>query len=210
MRQVPGIETIISPVGLPSSKGDTLLGREFGERFEELKRDFNAAGMALLPYCLSCKAPLVWTVDDDSSTKKGDVFFSCPRCERRWVRGWESKQGIPYTGILESAQRGLLEDSPPLAECQRQHDRAMEIMREREQQYHSSWISEGFDGLAYNLRRKFRRLWHRLVERRELPTEEDTLDLANYAIMLQALAVLRPGWMKSFGKLSLGDEDEET
>ena len=81
--------------------------------------------------------------------------------------------------------------------------RVGELMREqlavfesRIPKYGNSWVAEGIDGLIYNILRKFGRLWAEVMVQGRMPDANETLDLANYAIMLQALADTNPDSVK--------------
>lgn len=71
------------------------------------------------------------------------------------------------------------------------------VMTERQLLYGDSWKDEGPDGLMYDVLRKVRRLWHVVMVSREIPKEDDGVDLANYADMLVALCQVRPSLLQS-------------
>ena len=66
----------------------------------------------------------------------------------------------------------------------------LKIMEDRGKNYGDSWRAEGIDGLMYNIIRKLRRTWHRVMVEGKPPLRDDSMDLANYSEMLQALAEL--------------------
>ena len=73
----------------------------------------------------------------------------------------------------------------------------LEVFESRIPKYGNSWVEEGLDGLIYNCLRKFRRLWAEVMIQGRAPDANETLDLANYAIMLQALADSDPDAVKN-------------
>jgi len=80
------------------------------------------------------------------------------------------------------------------------YSEAKAIMEQRGRDYGHSWPDEGFDGLVYNIKRKYRRLFHQVIVRKELPSKDTCLDLANYALMLYALVELVPDMIKRVGE----------
>ena len=71
-----------------------------------------------------------------------------------------------------------------LGECQ-------DIMLDREKQYKGSYVHQGADGVLYDMLRKFRRLWFKVMSQ-QMPDRNETIDLANHALMLQALVEIDP------------------
>lgn len=67
------------------------------------------------------------------------------------------------------------------------------VMAERIPAYGDTWTEEGVDGLMYDIIRKMRRLWKVVMIDGKTPNRNDTVDLANYSLMLQALAEVNPG-----------------
>lgn len=81
-----------------------------------------------------------------------------------------------------------------LGECQ-------EVMLERDKQYHGSFVHQGADGLLYDMLRKFRRLWFKVMSQ-QIPDRNETEDLANHALMLQALVELDPNSLQNMRVVS--------
>lgn len=71
-----------------------------------------------------------------------------------------------------------------LGECQ-------DVMLERDIQYHGSFVHQGADGVLYDMLRKFRRLWFKVMNQ-QMPDRNETIDLANHSLMLQALIEADP------------------
>ena len=77
---------------------------------------------------------------------------------------------------------------------------AATTMVERSMKYGDAFLNDGAAGVFYGVSRKFHRLKHRF-ETQNVISEEDTLDLVNYAAMLQALV-----WTAE----AKGDDDESS
>jgi len=71
------------------------------------------------------------------------------------------------------------------------------VFQDRGEKYGESWIDEGVDGLIYNILRKVRRLWGQALVQQRNPDRNETLDLANYAVMLAALVEVDPDAIKN-------------
>jgi len=88
MTETPGPETISGAV--PMNKRKIGLQKELVKEQTLLSTRWNHGWIAMLPYCISCKVPLVW------HTYPGEdgVLFHCPTCKRQWVKGkgWTAKK----------------------------------------------------------------------------------------------------------------------
>lgn len=79
MSEIKGIDTI---------QLGTVTGKEIGLPLsvmldEEItKKHWNSLGIAVIPYCIDCKKPLVWHSPPDGDS----TVFHCPKCGRRWVK----------------------------------------------------------------------------------------------------------------------------
>lgn len=88
MMEVLGIDTILGLVGKPPKV--TELSYNSVEIAESLRQVWNTKFIAFLPYCFSCKEPLVW----HTAPHENDTIFHCSKCNRRWVRDekWKNKK----------------------------------------------------------------------------------------------------------------------
>jgi len=78
--QVNGIDTIQELAGgLPKK---ILLPFNLEEKQQVLQQAWNMRYVAIVPFCMKCKAPLVWHTHPD-----GEVLFHCPNCKAAWVKG---------------------------------------------------------------------------------------------------------------------------
>jgi len=87
MTETPGPETITQGAP-PMNKRRIGLARGLMRKQTRLSTEWNLDWIAMLPYCISCREPLIW-----HTFPAGDeaVLFHCPKCKREWVKGsdWE-------------------------------------------------------------------------------------------------------------------------
>ena len=115
---------------------------------------------------------------------ENELPYSCRRCG--YVRGAHTPECL--TGRMEKSL--YLQRTTQLIEEQQA------IMESRFETYGDSYTDEGLDGLIFDILRKLRRLWHIVMVEGKPPRAEDTVDLANYSIMLQALGDVDPESVK--------------
>jgi len=73
-----GVETIFSSRNIPKKVGVSITQLD---SLNNLREVFNAFYIGIIPYCMTCKAPLRWHFEDP-----GKVIFSCDTCNRVWVK----------------------------------------------------------------------------------------------------------------------------
>jgi len=87
MPEVNGIDTILGFVGTPPQ--EIALDRKIVEAEQRILSGWNSHHIAIIPYCIKCKEPLVWhTVPRDD-----DVMFHCNKCGRVWTMKPKEKKG---------------------------------------------------------------------------------------------------------------------
>ena len=81
MEKINGLDTII-PIKSVAPK-TVSIGFSAMKAIEEAKAIANYKWIAIIPYCIVCKVPLVWV----SNSK---TLFICPKCGIRWhkANGW--------------------------------------------------------------------------------------------------------------------------
>lgn len=86
--QVNGIDTIQELVGSLPKKISLPFNLE--EKQQVLQQAWNMRYVAIVPFCVKCKVPLVWHTHPN-----GEVLFHCPSCEAAWVKGegWDGHGG---------------------------------------------------------------------------------------------------------------------
>ena len=83
--EIPGIDTIVNLVGSPPQEIPLSHSLLRGE--DALRPEWNGHYIAVIPYCFSCKVPLVW-----HSPPSDNVLFHCPSCNRKWIKDKEWKE----------------------------------------------------------------------------------------------------------------------
>ena len=86
--QVNGVDTILDLDANLPRKIPLSFGLE--EKQQVLQQAWNMRYVAIVPFCIKCKVPLVWHTHPD-----GEVLFHCPICEAAWVKGegWDGHGG---------------------------------------------------------------------------------------------------------------------
>jgi predicted RNA-binding Zn-ribbon protein involved in translation (DUF1610 family) len=83
-QQVNGLDTIQKlAVDQPKS-----ISVPYGLQYSQtvIQQRWNSLYIAILPYCIRCKAPLVW------HTHPNSTLFHCPNCGTEWImdKDWEA------------------------------------------------------------------------------------------------------------------------
>ena len=78
--QINGIDTIQGLAHLPPEKIPLPFKVEYQQTL--LQQEWNPRYIAILPFCIVCKEPLVW-----HRYPEGEVIFHCPTCRREWIKG---------------------------------------------------------------------------------------------------------------------------
>ena len=83
--QVNGLDTIQDLVCSPPK--EIPISYNLEEKQHTLQQGWNMAYIAIILYCVKCKAPLVW-----HTHPTGKVLFHCPGCGTNWVKGegWDN------------------------------------------------------------------------------------------------------------------------
>lgn len=84
--QVNGVDTITDLRDEPPMEITIPFKLEYKQHM--LQQGWNASYVAIIPYCFKCKIPLVWHTNPE-----GNVLFHCPKCNRKWIRGEDWKDG---------------------------------------------------------------------------------------------------------------------
>lgn len=107
MTEVPGIDTIQGLVGSPPQVIE--LSYLTVKAAEKLRQVWNTKFLAFIPYCFSCKEPLVWHINRSGINTSGEyvkgedsVIFHCPKCGRKWIKDEEWLSGEEQLGIRKS------------------------------------------------------------------------------------------------------------
>jgi len=87
MNEIPGVDTIQGLVGSPPQIIE--VSYDVIRVAEGVRHLWNKSFLAFLPYCFTCKEPLVW----HSPPGKDRVIFHCPKCGRKWVIVKEKNDG---------------------------------------------------------------------------------------------------------------------
>jgi len=77
--EIIGIDTIQGLAGSPPKVIE--ISQDTVKAADKLRQMWNAKFLAFLPYCFSCKEPLVW----HNPLEEDGTLFHCPKCLRRWV-----------------------------------------------------------------------------------------------------------------------------
>lgn len=83
--QIPGIDTIQQLQFQPPYEIPVPFKLEYKQH--TLQQGWNACYVAIIPFCMACKEPLVW-----HHHPEGEVLFHCPKCRREWVKGDDWKE----------------------------------------------------------------------------------------------------------------------
>ena len=75
----PGLETIMGLVGEPPA--EIKIPYRLIKKQKVLLSEWNSLHIAIIPYCIKCKEPLVWHHKPDDG-----VLFHCPKCKRKWIQ----------------------------------------------------------------------------------------------------------------------------
>jgi predicted RNA-binding Zn-ribbon protein involved in translation (DUF1610 family) len=79
MAEIKGVDTII-PENCPKLGESVEVSQDIIVIGSKVQMAWWNIGMSFIPYCTQCAVPLIWHRPTD-----GDVLFSCPVCERKWV-----------------------------------------------------------------------------------------------------------------------------
>jgi len=82
--KVRGLDTISSLKFSPPHEIPIPFNLEYKQTV--LQQGWNACYIAIIPYCMACKEPLVW------HKLPNKVLFHCPKCQREWVKGDDWKE----------------------------------------------------------------------------------------------------------------------
>ena len=78
---VNGLDTIQDLASKPSIKSIKIpYNIEYTQTV--LQQGWNACYVAIIPYCMICKKPLVW-----HRHPEGEVLFHCNNCNINWIKG---------------------------------------------------------------------------------------------------------------------------
>lgn len=82
--EVSGIDTIQELSKPPPMEIEVPYSVEYKQQM--LLGGWNAAYIAILPYCFVCRRPLVW-----HTHPQGKTLFHCDKCGRKWIKeeGWD-------------------------------------------------------------------------------------------------------------------------
>ena len=77
--QVNGIDTIQALSYSPPKK--ISLSYTLQKKQQLIQGVWNQCYIAIIPYCIKCRAPLVW------HTSPKETLFHCPSCGCEWIKG---------------------------------------------------------------------------------------------------------------------------
>lgn len=83
--KIKGVESIVGPDANLGNFSLTI-NSNILEVMESIKRLNNLNSIAMIPYCIPCRAPLDWFVDQVHA--EGQLAFRCPKCQREWRIHW--------------------------------------------------------------------------------------------------------------------------
>ena len=91
--QVNGVDTIQDLVGTLPKR--ITLPHKLEEKQHTLQQAWNSRYVAIVPFCVKCKVPLVLHTHPD-----GEVLFHCPNCGANWVKGdgWDGPGNDGHEG----------------------------------------------------------------------------------------------------------------
>jgi len=88
-QQVNGVDTI---QGLSGGAMPKEIEVPFYNMYTQtvLQQGWNSRYIAVIPYCINCKEPLIW------HTNPNQILFSCPKCGAKWIKekDWERHRKV--------------------------------------------------------------------------------------------------------------------
>jgi len=76
IHKTPGLDTI--PKIREQQPGTLYIPKDSVRLAEQLRQVWNSAYIAFIPYCITCKEPLVWIWGDEKQV------FECLKCDAKW------------------------------------------------------------------------------------------------------------------------------
>ncbi len=84
--EIPGLDTIQIAVGQPPM--EIKLPYKLIKAENQLQQAWTAGHIAIIPYCIKCKEPLIW----HSPPEDDGILFHCPKCNRKWIANGDWKK----------------------------------------------------------------------------------------------------------------------
>jgi len=76
--EIPGIDTISKVIAQTPPK-TVDIGAITMKTLQEAQSIALRKWMAIIPYCVVCKEPLIWV-------RNSKLLFKCPKCDMKWYR----------------------------------------------------------------------------------------------------------------------------
>jgi len=80
--EINGVDTILGVDYEPAQEFFLPFKLVYNE--EANRAGWNNVCIAIIPYCIKCREPLVW-----HSPPEDNKLFHCPKCERVWIKDTE-------------------------------------------------------------------------------------------------------------------------